>query len=471
MPRRRTTLAGCLAVAFGLGIADPAQATTTYVNTCADIGTHPKGLIALRYAAINAGEGDVIDLSTLTCSVITMNSANIPVSVNNLTIQSSAANPITIDASHASRVFNHTGTGTLEFRYVTIQNGNGNYGPEGNDNNYGGCIRSSGEIYLDHVTVQGCTARIGGGINSVGPTILTSSIVTGNSVSDLGYMALGGGIDAGGATTVANSTVSNNQSQSFAGGIRSAGKLTISHSTISGNTGPSCAIDAMSGSLSALEVSYSTLEHNGSGPGAALCISKSLSSVQYSSIRYSTIYANGGAAAVFVLSSNGFTNHLAVYNSTISANAEDGISCSGCALTMVASTIAFNCNIGLAASAPASVLLANSILANNPSDLIIGAGASIASGSHFDLVVTGNVVPGDALRGNPRLAPLAFRGGPTRTHALSVGSPAINSGPTAIVAPVDQRGSGYARSVGVAVDIGAYERQADDDELFGSNFD
>jgi hypothetical protein len=78
VPRRRSTLAGCLAVGLGLGAADPAQAFTTYVNTCADIGTHPKGVIALRYAAISAGDGDIIDLSTLNC-VITLNAANIPI--------------------------------------------------------------------------------------------------------------------------------------------------------------------------------------------------------------------------------------------------------------------------------------------------------------------------------------------------------------------------------------------------------
>jgi hypothetical protein len=470
-PRQRSTLAACLAVALGLGSADPLQATTTYVNSCADIGTHPKGVVALRYAVISAGDGDIIDLSALNCSVITLNAANIPVSVNNLTIQSSAANPITIDGAHASRVFNHSGTGYLELRYVTIENGNGNFGPEGNDNNRGGCILSGGEIYLDHTTVQGCTARTGGGTSSVGPTILTNSTVTGNSAGNLAYTAVGGGIYAGGAVTIANSTLSNNQSESIAGGIRAWGKLTISHSTISGNTGPSCAIDALSGTLSALEVSYSTFERNGSGPGAALCISKTpLSSSMYSSIRYSTFDANAGAAAVFVASSGGFTNHLAVYNSTISGSVGNGITCSGCGLVLVGSTVAFNGNIGVAVSSPGAVLMVDSIFANSPSDLVIGAGASITSGSHSDLVVKGNVVPGDALRDDPHLAPLAFRGGPTRTHALGANSPAIDAG-APVAAVVDQRGSGYVRSVGAGVDIGAYERQANDDELFGSNFD
>jgi hypothetical protein len=146
------------------------------------------------------------------------------------------------------------------------------------------------------------------------------------------------------------------------------------------------------------------------------------------------------------------------------------ISCSGCGLSLVASTVAFNGNVGVAVSSPGAVALVSSILANSSSDLFIGAGASISSGSHYDLVVKGNVVPGDALRDDPRLAPLAFRGGPTRTHALSVGSPAIDAG-APIVFTVDQRGSGFVRSVGAGVDIGAYERQADDDELFGNNFD
>jgi hypothetical protein len=58
------------------------------------------------------------------------------------------------------------------------------------------------------------------------------------------------------------------------------------------------------------------------------------------------------------------------------------------------------------------------------------------------------------------LLPLDFYGGPTRTHALRLNSPAINKGNNAQV-PVgtttDQRGPGFARIVGEMVDIGAFE--------------
>jgi hypothetical protein len=52
------------------------------------------------------------------------------------------------------------------------------------------------------------------------------------------------------------------------------------------------------------------------------------------------------------------------------------------------------------------------------------------------------------------LGALADNGGPTKTHALLAGSPAINKG-NSFRATTDQRG--VARPVGVASDIGAFE--------------
>ncbi|MEI8002523.1 MAG: right-handed parallel beta-helix repeat-containing protein [Actinomycetes bacterium] len=61
------------------------------------------------------------------------------------------------------------------------------------------------------------------------------------------------------------------------------------------------------------------------------------------------------------------------------------------------------------------------------------------------------------------LGPLADNGGPTFTHALLAGSPAIDAGPSTV--PTfdgnghDQRGVGYARVVAGTVDVGAFEVQ------------
>jgi CSLREA domain-containing protein len=75
---------------------------------------------------------------------------------------------------------------------------------------------------------------------------------------------------------------------------------------------------------------------------------------------------------------------------------------------------------------------------------------------------------GDQTATDPRLAPLANNGGPTRTHALMNGSPALDAGdPNTPVTtdqrgqsrPVDFNGDGWNRS-----DAGAYERQGADPE-------
>jgi hypothetical protein len=66
---------------------------------------------------------------------------------------------------------------------------------------------------------------------------------------------------------------------------------------------------------------------------------------------------------------------------------------------------------------------------------------------------------------NPRLGPLADNGGPTKTHALLLGSPALGAGDLTAVAGMegvpefDQRGASFSRIVGGRIDIGAYERQ------------
>src|SRR5262249_40095581 len=76
---------------------------------------------------------------------------------------------------------------------------------------------------------------------------------------------------------------------------------------------------------------------------------------------------------------------------------------------------------------------------------------------------------GDQINTDPMLGPLQDNGGPTFTHALLTGSPAIDAGKNFTAATMDERGPGFVRtsdnpSVGNAnggdgTDIGAYEVQ------------
>ncbi len=60
---------------------------------------------------------------------------------------------------------------------------------------------------------------------------------------------------------------------------------------------------------------------------------------------------------------------------------------------------------------------------------------------------------------DPKLAPLADNGGPTWTHALYTGSPAIEAGDPEFLPPpdTDQRGEGFPRVINGRIDIGAFE--------------
>jgi Ca2+-binding RTX toxin-like protein len=68
-----------------------------------------------------------------------------------------------------------------------------------------------------------------------------------------------------------------------------------------------------------------------------------------------------------------------------------------------------------------------------------------------------DIVPSKAVAGI--LLPLADNGGGTHTHALAIGSPALNASPDdAGCRPIDQRGNPRPR--GAACDIGAFEGSA-----------
>jgi len=82
-----------------------------------------------------------------------------------------------------------------------------------------------------------------------------------------------------------------------------------------------------------------------------------------------------------------------------------------------------------------------------------------------------NSPPGDTYIGDPHMTALGNHGGYTPTHALSSNSHAIDHGNNATSFDTYQRGSGFARVVNGIADIGAYERQTIDDEIFYSGME
>jgi hypothetical protein len=161
---------------------------------------------------------------------------------------------------------------------------------------------------------------------------------------------------------------------------------------------------------------------------------------------------------------------LKVRNSTISGNSAStaaGIYNVG-TMSLNNSTIAANL-AGLAAS---GIMGPNSKGACTARNNIIAG--NIASGSPDD--VWGNLgsmghnligstisgtgyAPSDLLNVDPKLGPLQNNGGPTLTHALLPGSPAIDAGDNNWAPKWDQRGPDFPRIVNGVIDIGSFEAQ------------
>lgn len=160
---------------------------------------------------------------------------------------------------------------------------------------------------------------------------------------------------------------------------------------------------------------------------------------------------------------------VAINNSTIS-NAGTGIALvppvSGSGLvdmTLNDSTITGSSTSISVAAGTGTLTARNSIIANGTTECVgtlTSAGHNLVEGScTIAGDTTGNIIGTD-----PQLAALADNGGPTLTHALSAGSPAVDAGDETNCPATDQRG--FSRpadgdgDLTATCDIGAFEKDA-----------
>jgi hypothetical protein len=252
---------------------------------------------------------------------------------------------------------------------------------------------------------------------SDGAVVTLSGLTLTNGNNPIGP---GGGIDNRGTLTLSNSTLSGN-SAIGGGGIYNLGTLTVSNCTLSGNSA------SFGGGLFNDKV----------GPAA---------------LTNCTLSGNSAArdgGGIFNL------RLLTVTNATITANRADadfdnsgqGGGINSAATLRLRNTIVAG-NFHGAASGRDDIFGAAEASAFN----LVGDGTGLTGISNND--ANGNLV-GTALAPlDPRLGPLQDNGGPTRTHALLAGSPAIDRGLAPGVAPdTDQRGVSRQGPP----DIGAFE--------------
>ncbi|MCT7989543.1 DUF4347 domain-containing protein [Laspinema olomoucense] len=252
----------------------------------------------------------------------------------------------------------------------------------------------------------------------------------------------GGGIYNEGTLTLNQSTITGNQAEDDGGGIKNEGILTVRDSTISNNSAGSPLND--------------NPDANGGGiqNGRTAVISNSTISKNQAGKDGGGIYNTG---------------NLTVNHSTIAFNVadSDGINTgNGGGIRVEGRNISLN--------------LGHTLIAGNEDQSPSGDVHRDVSGSvnpaEYNLI--GDVTGITGLNGgtnysfnslgvsdinaviNPTLALNGAGPGSPLTHALIVGSPAINLGnPLSTELATDQRGTGFERKVGTAIDIGAYEQQ------------
>ncbi|HYE16031.1 MAG TPA: choice-of-anchor Q domain-containing protein [Pyrinomonadaceae bacterium] len=153
---------------------------------------------------------------------------------SNITINGPGASLLTVrrDTGGDYRIFRIAAGATVHISGLTVSNGRVVYIGDAQAGSCGG-INSQGTLTLTGVTVSGNVVDGGGGgiCNDDGELTIKNSTVSGNTAGG------GGGIVSYGTIEIENSTVSGNTALGEFGGILSDyGLVTIKNSTISGNT-------------------------------------------------------------------------------------------------------------------------------------------------------------------------------------------------------------------------------------------
>ena len=407
-----------------LAMASPARAANIVVTSNADSGAG-----TLRAAVATANGNGVADTITFNLPAgsrtITLASEIEFTEATNTTIDGGTSG-VTVSGGNATRVFRVSGyesggytlATSLSINRLTVSNGNAAEFASG-----GGIDSDVGTLSVTNSTFINNSAHSGGGIyNSSGRLSVTNSTFSNNSADFYGggIVTYGAGSHAGtGTLNVTDSTISGNSAVFGAGGIDNrVGTLSVTDSTISNN---------------------SVSQQGDTRYGGGGIRSDDSTTIENSTISGNSAYVGGG-----VLNNDGTTN---IRSTTITSN-----------------TAAANQGAGVASFGDnrTFTVVGNSIIAANSTttdvDFYSGSVNSFTS-EGYNVIGDGNATgdfnqAGDQ-RGvtDPKLGSLQANGGPTQTHALLTGSPAINMGSTTLAA--DQRG--VSRPQGASDDVGAFE--------------
>ena len=392
-----------------------------------------------------------------------------------LTIQGHASGS-TIDGGNLDRVFDLYGS-RATLRGLTITNGRSQY-------NYGGGVRAAegAELRVIDSEISSSLALGGGNAGGGGGAYVANSELTliRTVVADNAGLHSGGLESYDAELELRDSVVRDNGAEEGPGGIYSGSStLTVTRSLVDGNAGWD------GGGINALKSSVSISDtrvfgnHAARDGGGIFIGDGGTTLIEGSEIFSNTSDDDGGGLTV---GDSGIASlEFDLVNSTVSGNTADADDSSGgrggglmlfalvheghsrVSSSTVANNHADNGGGITGGSSPGEYArIKGTLVAGNTHDYSTESGdcrnGLVSEGRNVlqDVVLEswGCVLtpkPSDQLNVDAKVAPLADNGGPTWTHALLAGSPAINAGAGA--PSVDQRGVPRNKP-----DVGAYER-------------
>lgn len=454
-----------LAVFFG-------QALMTKAATYTVTNTSNSGAGSLRDAINQANAASSNDVITFDPTIfaahqtITLGGTELVIQNNGSLTIDGPATGVTISGNNASRVLLNSGA-AVSLQNLTITGGAQGSGPVIHG---AGIYNAGGTMTLTKVTVSGNTASSGlngGGIYNAGGTMtLTNSTISNNSARR------GGGIRNifGGTLTLNDSTISGNSAGYSGGGIDNyESTATLTNTTVSGNSstfgGGFLNVRFNINFPALMTVSGSTISNNTAQYGAGIFNQGASFVMSNATVSGNVATASDGGGGGLENEAYNFDTDAAFTNCTFFGNQQ----------TSSAGPSADDIYSGNGGK-QSTVTLRNTIVAGSSATTapnmnvytdgtIAALGAIISQGYNISSDAGGGFLTGtgDQINTNPQLAPLANNGGPTLTHALLPGSPAIDKG-NSFGLTTDQRG--FARPVdfplpnapgGDGSDIGAFE--------------
>lgn len=430
----RACLPLAMAGLLGLGAVSAPQAATIVVSSTADPGdastcTLRQAIVSVTTGSATAscmntggafGDNDTINFAN---SLFSGSTATIT-TTDSLNVESYRHIQLTIDAGNARNVVVER-SASVPNPFSVFVDGN------------------NADLY-DQLTLIGLTIQNGYAKNSLG--LIGKYCGTDASCQK----SIGGGIATRNVDlTLERCIVRNNRAQ-YGGGIGHVGRpLTLVDTTVSGNY----AIEGGGGVYAdSAIIKNSTISGNVALAGGGM-----LSYLVPPQIVNSTISGNSApiAPAIFIY---GLATPFSLTNSTVACNS----AAAGVAQAAIEIKLNKLPSAGVTAVSTIFADTSNSACSasNVSSEIELKSGTLAIVGDH-NLVASGSIVfPADTIFGDPLLGPLSQNnGGPTPTHALLAGSPAIDKGSNPSNQPYDQRGSPYGRWVGSNPDIGAFESQ------------